>query len=889
LKESLTPKYWPFGRSAVCTYGIYLNGDVPKTLVEMSHTPVQTRFGQAIAAALLVLSLAFLAGCQGVSAGNSGQQNGSLGFGSSALNFGNVAAGTSKTLTITATNSETQSVQINSAAVTSKYFTLVGPSLPVTVAAGQSATLSIMFTPNAAGSFNGTLSIASDASNSSISLAVSGTGTQAGELGLSGATGAFGGVALGGVASQTVTLTNNGAANVDISAATVSGTGFQISGISTPLTLTPAQSTTFNLSFQPVAAGSVVGTLTVVSDASNPTLTMPLSGLGVAAGSLGANPTYLAFGAVQVGSTETFSEIVTNATGSSATITQVGVSGAGFSLSGISAPLTLAAGQSANFTVSFAPASVGAVSGYVTITSTAPIPTLSISMDGQGAANGALTASPSSQSFGSVQVGTKQTLSQTLTNTGSSSVTLSQVGASGSGFSVSGISVPVTLTAGQSTTFNISFDPASAGNASGNVAITSDATNPTLNIPLSGTGAAAGALGSNPTSLDFGTVQLGNKQTLSETVTNNGGSSITISQATASGTGFSLSGISPPVTLTTGQSATFSVSFTPTTAGAASGNVTITSTASNPTLNIPLSGTGATAGALGSNPTSLDFGTVQLGNKQTLSETVTNNGGSSVTISQATASGTGFSLSGISAPVTLTAGQSATFSVSFTPTTAGAASGSVTITSNASNPTLTIPLSGTGTSAVGQLSVTPTTLAIGSVVVGTSGSGQGSLTATNANVTVTGAGSSTSTFSLSGLSLPVTIPAGRSVSFTVTFSPQTTGSASATLTFTSNAQPSTTAETVTGSGTAAPAYSVNLSWNASDSPNISGYNIYRAVFSGSCGSYSKINPSLNAATSYTDSVVADGTDYCYATTAVNSSNEESGYSNIVSDVQIPAP
>ena len=103
-----------------------------------------------MAVTLLVLSLAFLAGCQGLSAGNSGQQNGTLGFGSTALDFGNVAAGTSKTLTLTATNSAAQSVHINSAAVTSKYFTLVGPSLPVTIAAGQSATLSINFTPNAA-------------------------------------------------------------------------------------------------------------------------------------------------------------------------------------------------------------------------------------------------------------------------------------------------------------------------------------------------------------------------------------------------------------------------------------------------------------------------------------------------------------------------------------------------------------------------------------------------------------------------------------------------------------------------------------------------------------------------------------------------------------------
>jgi hypothetical protein len=35
--------------------------------------------------------------------------------------------------------------------------------------------------------------------------------------------------------------------------------------------------------------------------------------------------------------------------------------------------------------------------------------------------------------------------------------------------------------------------------------------------------------------------------------------------------------------------------------------------------------------------------------------------------------------------------------------------------------------------------------------------------------------------------------------------------------------------------------------------------------------------------------VVDSANYCYATTAVNTSNEESAYSNVVSNVQVPAP
>jgi hypothetical protein len=319
--------------------------------------------------------------------------------------------------------------------------------------------------------------------------------------------------------------------------------------------------------------------------------------------------------------------------------------------------------------------------------------------------------------------------------------------------------------------------------------------------------------------------------------------------------------------------------------------VTIKSNAPNPSLSMTLSGTGLAVGALGSNPTSLDFGSVQVGSNQALSETVTNTGGSTVTISQVSVAGTGFTIKGITAPVTLTAGQGATFSVTYTPQSASAASGSVTVTSNASNPTLTIPLSGTGTAAPGQLTATPATLGVGNVVVGTSGTVSGSLNASGASVTVTAASSNNSRFTVGGLALPVTIPAGQSAGFTVTFSPQVAGGASATLTFTSNAQPSTTTDTATGTGTPAPTHSVDLSWNASNSPNISGYNIYRAVYnSGSCGSYAKVNGSnLVTGTAYTDASVVDGTAYCYATTAVNSANEESSYSNIASNVQIPAP
>ena len=301
----------------------------------------------------------------------------------------------------------------------------------------------------------------------------------------------------------------------------------------------------------------------------------------------------------------------------------------------------------------------------------------------------------------------------------------------------------------------------------------------------------------------------------------------------------------------------------------------------------------ATAGILTLNPTSISFGSVTVGQTSPiLLSTFTNTGNAPLTITSNPMSAGDFSWGGMGTCnySTLAPGSSCTMSAKFTPTVTGTRTGTITISSTASNSTVTLPLSGIGTTTTaGTLGDSPATLALGSVVVGASGTASGTLTAGGSSVTVSAVSSNNSAFTVGGLSLPVTIPAGNSAAFTVKFSPQTTGAVTAALTFTSNAQSSTTVETLTGTGTAtAPVHSVNLSWSAGTSSNVSGYNIYRAAYASACGSFSKINSLLNTGTLYTDSAVVDGATYCYATTAVNTSNEESGYSNVVSNVQVPA-
>jgi len=106
--------------------------------------------------------------------------------------------------------------------------------------------------------------------------------------------------------------------------------------------------------------------------------------------------------------------------------------------------------------------------------------------------------------------------------------------------------------------------------------------------------------------------------------------------------------------------------------------------------------------------------TTKIGNSNTLPVTVVNTGTTAVTVSQTALNGTGFSLSGLTLPMTLVAGQSAAFSVKFTPAKAGAVSGTVRFMTDAQHRPAMLPLTGNGSTtnpAVSSVVVTPAFLA----------------------------------------------------------------------------------------------------------------------------------------------------------------------------------
>jgi len=306
-----------------------------------------------------------------------------------------------------------------------------------------------------------------------------------------------------------------------------------------------------------------------------------------------------------------------------------------------------------------------------------------------------------------------------------------------------------------------------------------------------------------PSSFNFSNVPIGQTETQVFVLTNSGGTPVTVSAISVSNSAFKISGATLPVVVAAGQSIGLNLTFSPTASTSFGGHLMVTSNASNSPLKISIQGSGVTntTGQLSVTPSLLNLGSVIVGSSATASGSLSATG-ASVTINAASSSNSAFTLTGLSLPATIAAGQTVPFSVSFSPTTAGSLTARLSFTSDAQTATTTESVSGTGTSPVGQLTVSPTSLSFGSVVVGSSSSASGTLTASGASVTITSDSTSNTGFKVSGLSLPVTIPVGQSVPFTVIYSPSATGSTTATLSFTSNAQNATTTESLSGTGTA---------------------------------------------------------------------------------------
>jgi Abnormal spindle-like microcephaly-assoc'd, ASPM-SPD-2-Hydin len=290
-------------------------------------------------------------------------------------------------------------------------------------------------------------------------------------------------------------------------------------------------------------------------------------------------------------------------------------------------------------------------------------------------------------------------------------------------------------------------------------------------------------------------------------------------------------------------------------------------------------------------PNAITFQNVVVGQKNTQTVQISNAGSAGLDVSAITLTGAGFSLGSVAAPIQIAPGANKSFTVSFAPTAAtSSAKATISIMSNDATSPLSIGLQGTAVSASASWEIAPGSLTFQNVTVQGSVSSDiqvgnnGNAPLTVKSVTVTGSG-----FSTSGLNAGTVIWPNQGVHFLVTFHPTTAGNAKGTLQLTGSSVSMLSvnlAGTSTNANTTAPQpHSVTLTWS-DNGTDIAGYRVYRGTTSG--GPYVGINSSLIPTSSYVDSGVASGGRYYYVATAVDTSGNESAFSNEAS-ATVPNP
>lgn len=841
---------------------------------------------QLVLVTLVLPTVALLNGCLGLlSATSSGHPAETFKLSPTSVNFGQVVVGKQCTQAVTVSNTTSASLNITSALLSNSQFSISGMSMPMALASGQSTKFNVGITPSKTGNIAGTLTVSSDSGTTPVvvDLAASAVTTQGPHLSVSPASINFATLADGLKSTRNLVLSNTGSADLTVSVLTLTGADFTISGISTPKTIASEQSIQAVVTFSPTAAGSASGNISITSnDSTNPTVNVPLSGTGTATvtSEVTASPASLSFGAIAIGSSSKQQIVLTNSGNAILNISGVTANGTGYSASGLTFPTKVNPSQSVTITAIFNPTVAGNATGSLAILSDAGNSPVTIPLSGTGAQAG-LAISPASFNFGSVVDGQTRSQNFVVTNTGTASLTIAQLSVNGGAYKVSGLNTPAIVAPNNSATFSVLFAPTTVGGLNGSVSVTSNAPNSPTGLSLTGSGVAGSvSLSANPTNLSFTSVNVGSSTSKNVTITNNGNMALTISKIAVNAKDFGVRGLSTPITLTAGQNAVMSVFFGPQSAEQITGNITVTSTQGASAV-IPVLGDGVQP-ALTITPSSANFGNVSLGLPSNQTMQLTNSGTGTLMVTQVSVTGSGFRTGTLSLPISLNPGQSITFNVQFAPTSAGAASGSVAVVSNAPNSPAAIALSGTGVATTQALTFSITNLGFGSLSTGSSSTQTVTVTNTgNANVTVTQITESGAAFTLTGAGTPVTLSPGQNFTFSVVFAPSSVGTASGAVTVTSTATGSPKTIALSGTGVPPTAHSVTLNWNASTS-TVSGYNVYRSTTSG--GGYTRINNSLVGGLSYSDTTVQNATTYYYVATAVDSSGNESPYSNQASAV-----
>ncbi len=204
---------------------------------------------------------------------------------SGSLSFGNVTIGAIATATLTVANSGNATLTVSSIS----YPLGFSGAFSGTIVAGASTNITVTFTPIAVQSYDGTVTVNSDASSGTSTISASGAGAAVptAVIGVSGSL-AFGNVITGAIATATLTITNSGNSTLTVNSISYpTGFGGAFSGA-----IAAGGSHAVTVTFAPMAVQSYGGTVTVNSDATGGASIISASGAGVAAISSNHQPVF---------------------------------------------------------------------------------------------------------------------------------------------------------------------------------------------------------------------------------------------------------------------------------------------------------------------------------------------------------------------------------------------------------------------------------------------------------------------------------------------------------------------------------------------------------------------------------------------------------------------
>lgn len=432
----------------------------------------------------------------------------SLAFLRTSIAFGSANVGTSSgEQEVLVTNTGGAAISFTSIAVTGAnassfdFANNCGASL----AAGANCTIHGHFAPTVTGALTASVVLTDSDTNSPQSITLSGTGVQP-LVSLSSASLAYGSTTLNTPSElQSVTLTNSGTSALAITSIAVTGTNASefVFANNCGTSLAAGASCTIHGHFAPTALGAATASITITDNAPDSPESISLTGTGAPATDSvtlsatnllpGSTPTNLVFGSIDMGAWSQSQWVsITNTGTSTLSISSITVGGLNASqfLVGNTCGATLAVGASCAVHAHFQPTATGPMTAMITITDSDTTSPQTIALSGTGVTP-AITFSLYSLSYPPTTVGTSTgSQSVTMTNVGSSTLTISSIAVTGVDASsfVFANNCGATLAMGASCTIHGHFAPTATGPMTASVTITSSAPGSPESISLSGTG-----------------------------------------------------------------------------------------------------------------------------------------------------------------------------------------------------------------------------------------------------------------------------------------------------------------------------------------------------------------------------------------------------------------